>query len=289
MEYTIKSDKLTVCISDLGAELQSILKNDTQYLWQGSESTWKNKATNIFPFVGKMEDGKYMYKDKIYEMGSHGLARHTTFLVDEKTENKISFKMSSNDEMLKNYPFYFDYYLIYEIINDTINITSKVINKGNEPMYFGLGGHPGFNVPLTEGLNFEDYYLQFDDLKKVKNIKITSKGLISYKEDYNLKEDKILNLKHSLFDEDALIFENMSKGVMLKTDKDDKAIYLKYDNMNYLGIWHTPKTDAPFVCIEPWTSLAGKDGQIEDIEKCEHLIRLDGHKDYTNKWQITIY
>lgn len=28
-------------------------------------------------------------------------------------------------------------------------------------MYFGLGGHPGSNVPLEDGLHFEDYYLEF--------------------------------------------------------------------------------------------------------------------------------
>ena len=29
-------------------------------------------------------------------------------------------------------------------------------------MYFGVGGHPGFAVPLEKGLAFEDYCLQFE-------------------------------------------------------------------------------------------------------------------------------
>ena len=28
-------------------------------------------------------------------------------------------------------------------------------------MYFGIGGHPAFNVPLESSLTFEDYYLSF--------------------------------------------------------------------------------------------------------------------------------
>ena len=28
-------------------------------------------------------------------------------------------------------------------------------------MYFALGGHPGINVPLEDGLRFEDYALDF--------------------------------------------------------------------------------------------------------------------------------
>ena len=30
-------------------------------------------------------------------------------------------------------------------------------------MYFGLGGHPGFNVPLEAGLSLEDYCLEFSE------------------------------------------------------------------------------------------------------------------------------
>ncbi len=288
MNYTIKNDFLTVTVNTFGAELQSIKRNNIQYLWQGDESSWKNKATNIFPYVGKMEEGKYIYKGKTYEMGSHGLARHIDFIVEQVEEEKIVLKMVANEQTLKSYPFSFEYFISYELKEDTIAITSKVVNKDNKPMYFGLGGHPGFNVPLDEKLNFEDYYLIFDNACKVNNIKINEKGLITGKEEYYLKNDNILNLKHNLFDNDALIFENMSKGVTLKSDKDNKSIYLKYDNMDYLGIWHTPKKEVNFVCIEPWTSLPSRDGIIEDIEKQQNLVCLDANNEYENKWYITI-
>ncbi|WP_250278119.1 aldose 1-epimerase family protein [[Clostridium] colinum] len=288
MNYNIKNNFLNVEISTLGAELQSIKKNNIEYLWQGNEKFWKNKATNIFPYVGKMQDGKYIYRDKIYEMGSHGLARHIEFQVDKIDENKIVFKMTSNEDTLKNYPFIFEYFITYELKENTIFITSKVVNKDNKTMYFGLGGHPGFIVPLDEKLNFEDYYLIFDDACKINNIRVNEKGLITHKEPFILKDDKILNLKHNIFDNDALIFENMSKGVTLKSDKDNKSIYLKYEDMAYLGIWHTPKTEVNFVCIEPWTSLSSRAGIIEDIEKQDNLLCLEPNKEYENTWFISI-
>ena len=111
MDYIIKNNDLTVKISTLGAELQSIKKDNIEYLWQGDEKSWKNKATNIFPYVGKMTEGKYIYKGQTYEMGSHGLARHIEFSVEEKEDEKITFKMSSNEDTLKNYPFLFDYFI----------------------------------------------------------------------------------------------------------------------------------------------------------------------------------
>lgn len=288
MNYTIKNDILNVEISSFGAELQSIKRNNVEYLWQGDENSWKNRATNIFPYVGRMQEGKYTYKGKTYEMGGHGLVRHIDFTVEKSEDQKIIFKMISNEETLKSYPFNFEYFITYELKEDTLFITSKVVNKDNKAMYFGLGGHPGFITPLDNSLKFEDYYLEFDECAKINNIRVSEKGLITHKEEYPLKDDKILNLTHNLFDNDALIFENMSKGVMLKTDKDNKSVYVKYEDMTYLGIWHSPKKEVNFVCIEPWTSLPSRDGIIEDIEKQENLIYLEENKQYENKWSITI-
>ena len=288
MNYTIKNDILNVEISSFGAELQSIKRNNVEYLWQGDENSWKNRATNIFPYVGRMQEGKYTYKGKTYEMGGHGLARHIDFTIEKLEDQKITFKMISNEETLKSYPFNFEYFITYELKEDTLFVTSKVVNKDNKAMYFGLGGHPGFIIPLDNRLKFEDYYLEFDECAKINNIRVSEKGLITHKEEYPLKDDKILNLTHNLFDNDALIFENMSKGVTLKTDKDNKSVYVKYEDMTYLGIWHSPKKEVNFVCIEPWTSLPSRDGIIEDIEKQENLIFLEENKQYENKWSITI-
>ena len=47
------------------------------------------------------------------------------------------------------------------IKNEALTVAYEVINRDTRPMYFGLGGHPGFNVPLAEGLRFEDYRLRF--------------------------------------------------------------------------------------------------------------------------------
>lgn len=288
MNYSIQNDILSIEINTLGAELQSIKKNNVEYLWQGDEKSWKNRATNIFPFIGRMQDSKYMYKGKTYEMGSHGLARHIQFEAEKISDNKIIFKMTSSEDTLKNYPFNFEYFIIYEIKDNTIFITSKVVNKDDKPMYFGLGGHPGFIAPLEDGLKFEDYYLQFDDSFKPNCIEISPVGLVKGKKEFKLQDDKILNLTHEIFNKDALIFDNLSKGVTLKCDKDEKSVYVKYNDMSYLGIWQTPNVSPNFVCIEPWTSLPARDGIIEDIEKQESLICLDINKEYQNSWSISI-
>ena len=45
-----------------------------------------------------------------------------------------------------------------------------------------------------------------------------------------------------------------------------KEICVTYPNMTYLGIWHMPKTDAPYICIEPWSSLPSRKNVVEDLE-----------------------
>lgn len=289
MNYKIKSNTLEVEISTLGAELQSIKKDGIEHLWQGSPDSWKNKATNIFPYVGKMTDGKYTFKGNTYEMGSHGLARHIEFIPEQISENKIIFKTESNENTLKSYPFNFEFKIVYEIIENTLNISYQVFNKDSKTMYFGLGGHPGFNVPFESGLNFEDYYLEFENTCNPIKYNLSKNTLLLDTVSYPLKDDKILKLSHNLFDDDALMLKNIDKKVTLKSDKSNKKIVFNYPKMDYLGIWHTPKKDVPFVCIEPWTSTPSREGIIEDFEKQENLVSLEANKSYVNDWSITIY
>ena len=104
---------------------------------------------------------------------------------------------------------------------------------------------------------------------------------------YELEGDKCILLKHNLFDDDAIILSNMSKGVTLKSDKGVKAIHVTYPDMPYIGFWHMPKTDAPYVCIEPWSSLPSRKGPIEDLAKQPGLLKLQSMEEHWNPITIT--
>ena len=49
-------------------------------------------------------------------------------------------------------------------------------------MYFGLGGHPGFNVPLTEGKRFEDYRLRFENPCHPQNVSFNEACFVTGKQ-----------------------------------------------------------------------------------------------------------
>ena len=103
-----------------------------------------------------------------------------------------------------------------------------------------------------------------------------------------MEEDRIIPLRHSLFDQDAIVLKHMDKKVTIKSAKGKKNITVSYPDFPYLGIWHMPKMEASYVCIEPWSSLPSRDGIVEEISQQSDLIGLEAGKEYKTEWTITI-
>ena len=73
-------------------------------------------------------------------------------------------------------------------------------------MYFGLGGHPGFNVPLEAGLSFEDYCLEFSEKANPSRVLFTDDCYRTGENvDYPLEDGVRIPLHHDLFDRDAIV------------------------------------------------------------------------------------
>lgn len=285
MLYNIKSDLISVLVSSHGAELQSIVFNDASYLWNGDSRYWSGRATNIFPYVARLTEGRYLYKDKSYYLDIHGFVHHSEFYVESHGKNHISFCLRSDAETRKVYPFDFLYRVIYHLHGTWLEICYEVENLG-EDMYFGLGGHPGFMVPLEYGLLFEDYYLEFLPACHPRRVTFSPQLLVTGTRPYPLENGKIIRLNHHLFDDDAIILTDVSSSVSLKSDKGHRSVTVTYPDMSFLGLWHAPKTDAPYICIEPWASLPSRHGIVEDLQKQPDLIKLDSRKTYKNRWWI---
>lgn len=290
MIFTIENEILRVDISDTGAELQSIKSkaDGTEYLWQGDPEYWTGRASNLFPICGRLTEGKYTYKGKTYEMNLHGFARHSVFSAEKPSETEIRFTLTSSDELKKQYPFDFEYTVTYKLCGSSLDCRYGVKNTGSDIMYFGLGGHPGFNVPLTENENFEDYFLEFDCVKPMRLVCMSPLFYLGRTEPYPLKDGKVIELKHGLFSEDALFFTDMCGHVTLKSKKSDKFVRMEYPDMKFLGIWHKPRTEAPYLCIEPWSSLPSYDGKVDDLETKNEMMTLGGGEGCDKGFNITV-
>ncbi len=288
--YEIRNEKLTVRASDEGAELRSVKTADgNEYLWQGSGEYWARRAPNLFPYVGRLTDGKYTCRGKIYEMPRHGFLKDSLLYVTGHNRTSVSFELKSNEYTKVCYPFDFIFQIRYELSGPVLNVLTTVKNTGSVPMYFALGAHPGFRVPAEEGLSFEDYYLEFSGPSAPDQVLLTDTGFVTGgQQPYELQAERRIPLRHNLFDHDAVILKNAPRTVTLANRFGKHGITVRYPDYKYIAFWHTPHTDAPFVCTEPWTSLPSRDGIIEDLACQEDLICLESGKTYENRWETEI-
>ena len=288
--YTISSDALTVSISSHGAELQSIRTADGyEALWQGDPAYWTSHAPNIFPYVARLTEGRYLLHGREYGFGNHGLVRYEDLAVDETGENAVEFRLDATPETRAKYPFDFTYRIRYEVNGRSLRIRTTVENHGAERMYFAVGGHPGFNVPMEDGLSFEDYYLEFDEEAHPYRIFLADSGAVTPKQEvYDMPGGRRIPLSHDLFDHDAIVLHHAAKTVTLRSDKGRRSVTVSYPGFRYIGFWHKPKTDAPYVCIEPWTSLPSREGIVENLALQSDLLTLDGGQCWSTEWEIIV-
>lgn len=288
--YIIQNDYLKVVINEKGATLWSIEdQHGHEYLWQGNPQYWGNRGPHLFPYIGRLSEGKYTFDGEEYEMNIHGFARNMVFKAVQISQKFVIFSIRDTKETYKQYPIHFSFSIMYKLDKNRINITYYVKNEDEKEMYFGVGGHPGFYVPMDQNTQFEDWYLDFEVQQRVKQVEMSENALTTENlHDYPLEEGVRIPLKHNLFDQDAIVLTNVPSSVLLKSDKSHRAIKVTYPQMPYVGFWHTPKTEAPFVCIEPWSSLPSREGVVEDLATQPSLLSLKGHHDYINKWSVEI-
>ncbi|MBQ7642980.1 MAG: aldose 1-epimerase family protein [Clostridia bacterium] len=289
MIYTIENEYLKISVNSLGAQLFGIYskKSGKEYLWQGDEKYWVNRAPNLFPIVGRLWEGKYTYQGKTYEMNTHGFSRNRQFALCDKTETAMTFALSYDEETLKIYPFEFIFKVSFALEGSSLKVLYRVENKGEGDMYFGLGAHPGFNVPFDGG-NFDDYYIEFENSCSPELLLLGEHYLLSgEKRAFPLENGKIIRLKHSIFDEDALILQGACRSLKIKS-KGGKSISVVFPKMTYLGIWHKPKSDAPYVCIEPWENLPSFEGKTEDLTQKANVGKIGSYESYESGLTIGI-
>ncbi len=289
MIYEIKNEFLTVRADTKGAILWSVTDHENwEYIWQGEEKYWNERGANLFPYIARMWEKSYTFQGKTYHMDIHGFAKDTEFQYQSAGADELVFVMEDSEETLQQYPFHFCFEVRYKLTGKNLLVQYTVENKDSKTMYFGVGGHPGFNVPMEEGLAFHDYVLEFSKNCSPNRVLFSQECFVEGKAPYILDGEKEIRLRHNLFDEDAIVLEETSGEVTLHCKSGKKGVKMSYQDMPYVGFWHMPCTDAPYVCIEPWSSLPSRQGITEELEKQENLLSLEAGKRRTLSWSIEI-
>jgi galactose mutarotase-like enzyme len=208
--FTIENEQLQATISAKGAELQSVYSRSSrlEYLWNGDPAFWAKHSPVLFPIVGTLKGDRYIYANNSYQLGRHGFAREMEFKVDDQRTNSINFLLKSNENTLKNFPFVFEFRLGYLLQGDGLKTTYTVRNNGDGDMYFSIGGHPAFKLPLAPGTIYDDYYLAFEKNENLARGPISAEGLLEKHPVPYLQHTRILPLNKDLFLQDALVFKH---------------------------------------------------------------------------------
>jgi galactose mutarotase-like enzyme len=284
----LENDFLKVSIKEFGAELCSVFHKEfhLEYIWQAGEA-WPKHAPVLFPIVGQVLNNTYTYNGNAYTLSRHGFARESLFEVLSVSGTSVSLILKSSESTFQKYPFNFEFIVSYELKNNLLLTTYDVINKGNSELFYSVGGHPAFKLPLEERLNYEDYVLEFDKPLSVP-IWPLENGQIATNPLPFLEDQSFINLSKELFANDALVFKGFpSHWIDLRSDLSHHGLKFMLNECPYLGLWAAKGAD--FVCIEPWWGIADSVDAIDDFSKKEGIIRVEQGAINSNSFSIIFY
>lgn len=283
MIVTLKNNKISASINSFGAELISLSKGETNYIWKIDKNYWNKTSPILFPIVGRLKNDTYTFEEKEYQLTRHGFARDNDFEIIHQTENEVVFSFISNEETIKFYPFQFELQLGYLLTNDELIVSYTVKNNTeNKIMPFSIGAHPAFAIDNT----FNDYSLVFDKDSSFESHLLES-DLFSGKTKSIVSNENSIPLNYDLFKEDALVFKNLNSTEVTLLYKDKPHLKMNFEGFPYFGIW--TKEKAPFLCLEPWFGHADEANSTGNLTTKKGIININTDEVFNSNYKIQLF
>ena len=288
--FTLENEHLRIVINLIGAELSSLYNKKLilEYMWSGDPVFWGKKSPVLFPIVGTLKNNTYYFNKNSYHLSRHGFAREMEFTLTDATESSLTFSLEDNAATLEVFPFHFRFDMVYNIRGNKLDVLYRVINTGGEPMYFSVGGHPAFKVPLTAEAQYNDYFLEFKQSETAGRWPVSGDGLIEDASVPILDNARRIPITRDLFYSDAVVFKNLhSTKVSLGSYRSSRGLELDFAGFPFLGIWAAK--DADFVCIEPWCGIADGVNGNQQLSEKEGIIRLPVSEKFERSWSVITF
>lgn len=267
----IESEAITVLVSSLGAEMQSLTTQDGRtWLWDGDAAFWSGRSPILFPVVGKAPEDTLLIGGTPFPMKQHGFARRSEFALVRSGATVCCHELRASAETRAVYPFDFCLTLEHRLDGHRLSVTATVNNEGAGPMPYGIGFHPAFRWPLPGGEG-KPHVITLDNGAEPSLSRLHD-GLLAAGNLPSPFRAGHLELEHDLFDADAMIFPDGAGNGLTYGPTDGPSLTFRFDNLPNLALWQKP--GAPFLCIEPWHGMAAHAGGTAELTERPFTVAL---------------
>lgn len=287
MDYTIENEFLRVTVTTAGAQIKSVISKDdaVEHMWGGTPDVWKYHSPVMFPYAGKVKDGKIEIRGQVIQNApQHGFARTNEHFLVEQSADTLTLALTPNDTTLALFPYQFRLLSEFRLEGRSVHHTLTVENHDTEAFTFGIGYHPAFAIPFDSKHSIEDYEFRFSDMESPICL-AAPKGLLNgccYPLGTNIRK---LAISDGMFDSGSHCMVNLRSETLGVYEKDsNRAVVCNISQFPYCLIWSQPGLPH-FVCIEPWHSLpsAEADGYAWDQKPAAAMVQP------ASSWSTTMH
>ena len=277
MEFIIENEYLKVTVTSWGAQVKSVVRKSdgVEHMWQADKSVWGYHAPILFPFCGRLKDGKMIAKGQELSVSvQHGFARTSEHQLVAKNKDTLVLQLTDSPETLAIWPWKFRLMSSFTLDGDVLHHTLTVENRDEENMSFGIGYHPGFAIPFDENHTYADYELRFNKMESPICLETAPRGLVNGKSYYLGSNLTTIPITDTLFANDSHCMIGLQSDTLGLYEKDTgRGVVCSIKNFPYCLIWSKPG-EPKFICIEPWNSLPSPEALGYDWEEKPAAARI---------------
>ena len=279
MEYTIENELLKVTVTTWGAQVKSVIRKEdgVEHIWQADKSVWGYHAPVLFPFTGRLKDGKIIAKGREFDFPTpHGFTRTSEHTFVYQNKHTLVLQLTDSPETLEKWPYKFRFMSAFTLEGDVLHHTLTVENQDEEEMSFGIGYHPAFTLPFDENHTYLDYELRFDKNESPICLQMSPRGLVTGNTYFLGNNLNTIPVTSELFANDSHCFIGLQSDTLGLYEKDTgRAVVCSIKGFPYCLLWSKPG-EPKFVCIEPWHSLPSREegGYEWDKKPAAAVIQL---------------
>ncbi len=203
----------------------------------------------------------------------HCFARDMDFACVEETASSVTHCLLPTEVTREIYPYVFCLTVKHSLDAENprlLHIDWLVENRGDEPMYYSIGGHPGFLMP--DGIRKEDCSIVFPGRDRLTYFSANAAGFALPEQTYTLSlQGGAAPYQADI--PDTWIFSGGQVGsVGIALPDGTPYVTVFCEQFPLLAVWANPK--GPFICLEPWfgrTDDAGFTGTLAEKPGMELL------------------